>query len=61
MKGVKTVYICSSCEYESPKWLGKCPRCGAWNSFVEDVVEKEGAPVAAVAQRTSLIRNENNR
>ena len=38
MKGLKTVYICSECEYSSPKWLGKCPKCGAWNSFVEDVI-----------------------
>ena len=30
MKGLKTVYICSECEYKSPKWLGKCPKCGAW-------------------------------
>ena len=41
MKGVKTVYICSECEYTSPKWMGKCTACGAWNSFVEDVVESE--------------------
>lgn len=41
MKGVKTVYICSECEYTSPKWMGKCTACGAWNSFVEDVVENE--------------------
>ena len=41
MKGLKTVYICSECEYNSPKWLGKCPKCGAWNSFVEDVVSLE--------------------
>ena len=41
MKGVKTVYICSECEYQSPKWMGKCTSCGAWNSFVEDVVEAE--------------------
>lgn len=41
MKGLKTVYICSECEYNSPKWLGKCPKCGAWNSFVEDVVSIE--------------------
>ena len=40
MKGLKTVYICSECEYESAKWLGKCPRCQSWNTFVEDVVEK---------------------
>lgn len=37
MKGLKTVFICSECTYRSPKWLGKCPGCGAWNSFVEDV------------------------
>lgn len=39
MKGLKTVYICTSCEYESPKWMGKCPKCGAWNSFTEDVID----------------------
>lgn len=39
-KGSKTVYFCQECGNESPKWLGQCPVCGAWNSFVEDVVEK---------------------
>ena len=39
MKGLKTVYVCSECRYTSPKWLGKCVSCGAWNSFVEDVVQ----------------------
>ena len=38
---IKTVYICSECEYESPKWLGKCPKCNSWNSFVEDAVAVE--------------------
>lgn len=38
----KTVYFCSECGYESPKWMGKCPGCGAWNSFVEEKV----APVS---------------
>ena len=46
MKGLKTVYICSECEYSSPKWLGKCPRCGAWNSFVEDVINTDPQPTA---------------
>ena len=46
MKGLKTVYICSECEYKSPKWLGKCPKCGAWNSFVEDVISTETQPTA---------------
>ena len=41
MKGLKTVFICSECEYVSPKWLGKCPKCNSWNSFVEDVTESE--------------------
>ena len=35
----KTKFVCSNCGYESPKWLGKCPNCGAWNSFVEVPVE----------------------
>ncbi len=33
----KTVYVCSNCGQESPKWVGKCPACGAWNSYVEEV------------------------
>ncbi len=37
----KTVYVCSNCGQESPKWVGKCPACGAWNSYVEEVVRKE--------------------
>ena len=37
----KTVYICSDCGAESPKWIGKCPSCGAWNTYVEEVVSKE--------------------
>ena len=52
MKGLKTVYICSECEYQSPKWMGKCPTCGAWNSFVEDVVRE--AAKTAPAQRRAL-------
>ena len=58
MKGIKTIYVCTSCGYESPKWLGKCPQCGAWNSFVEDAVEKlspaEEAKTAATEARRSF-------
>ena len=55
MKGLKTVYICSECEYESLKWLGKCPKCNSWNSFVEDVVDISPAPAkkAAVSSITA--------
>lgn len=35
---VKTAYFCSECGHESPKWLGKCPSCGAWNTFVEEKI-----------------------
>ncbi|MFO7709075.1 MAG: DNA repair protein RadA [Desulfobacterales bacterium] len=35
-KASKTIYSCQSCGYQSPKWLGKCPDCGGWSSFVEE-------------------------
>ena len=55
MKGLKTVYICSECSHRSPKWMGKCPACGAWNSFVEDVIAAEGKePSPAAAARHAL-------
>lgn len=41
MAKTKTVYICSNCGADSPKWLGKCPNCGEWNTYVEEVVAKE--------------------
>lgn len=41
-KGKKVnVYFCQSCGYESSKWMGQCPGCREWNSFVEEVVEKK--------------------
>ncbi len=55
MKGLKTVYICSECTARSPKWLGKCPTCGAWNSFVEDV-EATGKPEAPSPRRALTAR-----
>lgn len=47
----KTLYVCSNCGQESPKWVGKCPACGQWNTYKEQVVRKEATtlrPVAAV-------------
>jgi len=38
MTKVKTVFGCQNCGYQAPKWLGKCPDCGSWNSFVEEPV-----------------------
>ena len=38
---VKTVFFCTECGYESPKWMGQCPACKAWNSFKEGDMKKE--------------------
>ena len=43
----KTVYVCSECGYESPKWIGKCAGCGEWNTMVEDVRLPQKAVTAA--------------
>src|SRR6188768_1295938 len=38
---VKTAFFCSNCGQESAKWLGKCPSCNQWNTFIEEVLQKE--------------------
>ncbi len=46
--GMRTLFICGQCGYESKKWLGKCPSCNEWNTFSEETVrEKKAAPAAA--------------
>jgi len=53
---VKTVFNCQKCGYQSPKWLGRCPDCQAWNSFAE---EDYSPPVDARAkERTALYKDE---
>lgn len=42
MKGTKTAFFCQQCGHQSPKWLGKCPSCGEWNSFVEEEIGGPG-------------------
>lgn len=41
MAKTKSLYFCQHCGYESTKWLGKCPSCNSWNTFVEEVVQKQ--------------------
>lgn len=41
MAKAKTIFLCNNCGYESAKWLGKCPACNEWNSFVEEKIKKE--------------------
>jgi len=40
MKNSKSYYFCTECEYRTPKWMGKCPSCGAWNTMEEHVEEQ---------------------
>lgn len=38
----KTAWFCNQCGYESAKWLGRCPSCGQWNTFTEEIIRKSG-------------------
>jgi DNA repair protein RadA/Sms len=51
----KTVFSCQNCGYQSPKWLGKCPDCNSWNSFVE---EDYSAPSTKTKERFALYKDE---
>jgi len=41
MSKVKKAFFCQNCGYESVKWIGQCPSCNQWNSFVEEIIQKE--------------------
>ena len=49
MAKVKSVFVCQNCGAEAPKWVGKCPACGEWNSYVEEIVRKEGGSVKSAS------------
>lgn len=51
----KTVYVCTNCGETSPRWMGRCPSCGAWNTMAEDVVREE-KPVRASAGGKGAVR-----
>ena len=53
MSRLKTVFSCQACGFESSKWLGRCPDCGEWNSFVEERQEAP-PPAAAKGRQASL-------
>ena len=59
---LKTVYVCNQCGETSPRWLGRCPSCGAWNTMTEDVVAEpaktaggKSAAAVRVPGQTSLV------
>jgi DNA repair protein RadA len=51
VKPPKVVFVCQECGAQSPKWMGKCVECGAWNSFVEERVAADVAPATAANNR----------
>ena len=67
MAKVKKAYFCSKCGFEAPKWLGRCPSCGEWNTFAEEIISRGSNSVADIAadmpqvlpQRVSEIQREN--
>ena len=52
---IKSVYICSECGYESPKWYGKCPSCGEWNTMNEEI--KDTSKAAQTATKRSISKS----
>lgn len=54
-KGKKTIYFCQNCGHEETKWLGQCPACKEWNSFVEERITKASTPAAAAARESKVV------
>jgi len=61
----KTVYVCQNCGSSEPRWLGRCPSCGGWNTFVEERTERRTAKPPAVLEEPveldSVVLEEANR
>jgi DNA repair protein RadA/Sms len=51
MVKTKTVYVCQNCGADSPKWLGRCPSCGEWNTLIEQRIQKAPGRTAAPERR----------
>lgn len=49
MSKTKSVFICQNCGADSPKWVGRCPSCGEWNSYVEEIISKDKTPKISIA------------
>ncbi len=58
MSKIKTAFFCSNCGYESTKWLGKCPSCEQWNTFVEEVITKDNKLAEAEWKKFSSEKKE---
>lgn len=59
MAKTRSAYFCQSCGYESAKWLGKCPSCSQWNTFVEEIIEKANQSVPNWKSGSSSLQRSN--
>jgi DNA repair protein RadA/Sms len=53
----KSIYVCSECGFESPKWLGKCPDCGKWNTMEEEIREPARSTLSSSPRGSSAVRS----
>lgn len=68
MSKIKTAFVCQSCGFSTPKWMGKCSSCGAWNSFVEEIQQKSsdksmllrGSAQSSRPQKLEEVRSESS-
>ncbi|MBO5908206.1 MAG: DNA repair protein RadA [Clostridia bacterium] len=51
---IKTVFVCNSCGCESPKWVGKCPQCGEWNTMEEETVNTAKTAFSPISKVTTV-------
>ncbi len=61
MSKAKTAYTCQNCNYQTPKWVGRCPSCGQWNTLLEELIVKEKSPgfsAASISGNKPLTLNE---
>lgn len=55
-KGKTTVYFCQNCGYESAKWMGQCPGCREWNTFVEETLQKTSSSGSKLAAKANVVK-----
>ncbi|MCD6192264.1 MAG: DNA repair protein RadA [Candidatus Aminicenantes bacterium] len=54
----KVSFVCQSCGFQTPKWMGRCPSCGEWNTLIEEVVEEESSPGLSLTSSAPVLYGE---
>ena len=50
-----SIFVCQQCGHSSPKWMGQCPDCGSWNSFVETEVGQSKSKIGHLTSRAPIL------